>query len=420
MPFFDPTLSVRSTPPPLPSSTDQSTLSVMAQEQYALLEQVLRKDEMHGHASALPPKPERPNDSIGSPLMGEDFYLGDMMTDTPVQQHHHDMSSAQVLPVELKVGDRLVAGVSDSTHKDVDGAEHSLDIASLDSEAAATDISSGLDSFCASHQSDGGPGSGNQQSPHLMGIFEAKKPESSDEDYDANQETIRQFRTMIPFHSAPFSRAFFEGGKREDGEYDTKCDDEDEQDFVEDDEGMDAHSINANYDTTLPSNRSNMSMSSPGIGSHPDLYENIDPLLRAKVDALARKISGMPRRKLRECLAQRVTIEDVEPLMVLNRDELAGMLGLGVTTWKMFVHNSLGVPRWPARALKSQLVKENKLLQRLKEAEMRGDSDTVHRLRNEHSRVVQSHMKRRKMFRLEAKQRLQKPGFKKRRGLYRC
>lgn len=410
---------MRSPPPPLSVATDQSALSAIAQEQYALLEQVLRKDEINGQSSVLPHKPERPNDAIGSPLMGEEFYLGDMMPDTPVQ-HHHDMSSAQVLPVELKAGDRLMAGISGSEHKGIEAAEQSLDIGSLDSGAAATDISSGLDSFCASHQSDAGSGNGHHQSQHLVGIFGAKKTENTEDDYHVNQEAIRQFRNMIPFHAPPFSRTLFEAGKREDEEYYTKCEDGDEQDCDEDDEGADAHSINTNSEMRLPFDRNNMSMSSPGIGSHPDLYENIDPLLRAKVDALARKISGMPRRKLRECLAQRVTIEDVEPLMVLNRDELAGMLGLGVTTWKMFVHNSLGVPRWPARALKSQVVKENKLLQRLKEAEMRGDADAMHRLRTEHSRVVQSHMKRRKMFRLEAKQRLQKPGFKKRRGLYRC
>lgn len=148
---------------------------------------------------------------------------------------------------------------------------------------------------------------------------------------------------------------------------------------------------------------SDSSMSGIGIGTHPDLYENLSPEIREKVDSLHEKISAMPRRKLRESLSKGVRLEDVEPLMCVNRDELAGMLGLGVTTWKMFVHHTLGIPRWPARALKSQKVKEKKLLQKKLDAEKRGEFEVAEKVERELFRMTQAHMKRRKLFRDDAK-----------------
>lgn len=174
--------------------------------------------------------------------------------------------------------------------------------------------------------------------------------------------------------------------------------------------------INAGNHTSLLSNQtkvpcndtvhspiSDSSMSGIGIGTHPDLYENLSPEIREKVDNLQSKISVMPRRKLRESLAKGVSIDEVEPLMSVNRDELAGMLGLGVTTWKMFVHHTLGIPRWPARALKSQKVKEKKLLQKKLEAERRGEFEVAERVQRELLRMAQAHMKRRKLFRSDVK-----------------
>lgn len=113
--------------------------------------------------------------------------------------------------------------------------------------------------------------------------------------------------------------------------------------------------------------------------SHPDQYENLDAMTRMYVDALRDKIALMPRRKLREYLARHVSLEDVVPLMAVNRDELAGMLGLGVTTWKTFMH-SIGVSRWPARALKSHKVKEKKIVEKIEEARKMNEFDIVSKL----------------------------------------
>lgn len=154
---------------------------------------------------------------------------------------------------------------------------------------------------------------------------------------------------------------------------------------------------------TVHSPISDSSMSGIGIATHPDLYENLSPVTREKVDSLQGKISVMPRRKLRESLAKGVSLDDVEPLMCINRDELAGMLGLGVTTWKMFVHHTLGIPRWPARALKSQKVKEKKLLQKKHDAERRGEFEVAEKVERELFRMTQAHMKRRKLFRDDAR-----------------
>lgn len=137
------------------------------------------------------------------------------------------------------------------------------------------------------------------------------------------------------------------------------------------------------------------------ISSHPDQYENLPPHIRNHVDRLREKISLMPRRKLRESLALVVTLEDVEPLMFVNRDELASMLGLGVTTWKTFMH-SLGVPRWPARALKSQQVKESKVLEKMEDAEKRGDMDGLGKLAKELSKLKNSHQHRKRQLRNNA------------------
>lgn len=150
-----------------------------------------------------------------------------------------------------------------------------------------------------------------------------------------------------------------------------------------------------------------------GAGTHPDLYENLGLLERKLVDKLKGKISFMPRRKLRESLAKYVSIEEVEPLMSVNRDELAGMLGLGVTTWKMFVHHTLGIPRWPARALKSQKVKEKKLLQKKAEAEARGEYVVAERVEKELARLKQAHMRRRKLFRRDGRIAISNSGISK-------
>lgn len=178
----------------------------------------------------------------------------------------------------------------------------------------------------------------------------------------------------------------------------------DEEDDDEDDD------VNA----MTGSPRSGTSMTNEqGYGTHPDLYENLTPEVQKHVDALREKIAAMPRRKLRESLAQSVTLEDVEPLMFINRDELAGMLGVGVTTWKTFMH-SLGVPRWPARMLKSQKVKEEKLTVKREDAEKRGDRELVDRLSRDLEKLKNANSRRRRQLRANAQLRVANVAMKKR------
>jgi hypothetical protein len=106
----------------------------------------------------------------------------------------------------------------------------------------------------------------------------------------------------------------------------------------------------------------------PALLAVPARYGELPADVQAKIQALSGKISRMPRRKLRECLANEVTLQEVEPLMVVNRDDLATMLSLGVTTWKSFVHQELGVARWPARGLKSIANKSREARDRLEAA----------------------------------------------------
>lgn len=171
---------------------------------------------------------------------------------------------------------------------------------------------------------------------------------------------------------------------------------------------------NEDMNVVTGSPRSGTSMTNEqGYGTHPDLYENLPSEVRKHVDTLREKISAMPRRKLRESLAQSITLEDVEPLMFINRDELAGMLGVGVTTWKTFMH-SLGVPRWPARMLKSQKVKEEKLMEKREDAERRGDRELVERISRDLEKLRNANSRRRKQLRANAQFRVANVTIKKR------
>lgn len=112
-----------------------------------------------------------------------------------------------------------------------------------------------------------------------------------------------------------------------------------------------------------------------------ETFASLSPDMQARANALKSKIKAMPRRKLRESLARDVKLVEVEPLMVVNRDDLAGFLGLGVTTWKSFVHSELGVARWPARALKPISNKALEHETRLRIAIETRSSDEIKRLR---------------------------------------
>jgi hypothetical protein len=86
-----------------------------------------------------------------------------------------------------------------------------------------------------------------------------------------------------------------------------------------------------------------------------------------------------------------VTLTDIEPLMAVNRDDLATMLCLGVTTWKSFVHQELGISRWPARSLKSSATKSRETKERLLMAVEDGRSEDVVALHMELQRLQSDH-----------------------------
>jgi hypothetical protein len=122
-----------------------------------------------------------------------------------------------------------------------------------------------------------------------------------------------------------------------------------------------------------------------------DQYDDLSDDIKLRIDALREKISQMPRRKLRESLADKVTLTDIEPLMAVNRDDLATMLSLGVTTWKSFVHQELGISRWPARSLKSSAAKSRETKERLLMAVEEGRSEDVVALHMELQRLQSDH-----------------------------
>jgi hypothetical protein len=136
-----------------------------------------------------------------------------------------------------------------------------------------------------------------------------------------------------------------------------------------------------------------------------DQYDELPLEVRQRIDRLRAKISKMPRRKLRECLAGAVTLEEIEPLMGVNRDDLATMLSLGVTTWKSFVHQELGVSRWPARSLKSAMAKRRDALARLAAAEDGGREGDVAGLRTEVVRLDRARERMVEGLRIAAKRR---------------
>jgi hypothetical protein len=150
------------------------------------------------------------------------------------------------------------------------------------------------------------------------------------------------------------------------------------------------------------SSPSNASLDQEANGAAPDLkkhevcttagpredFDGLPQELKVKIFALRTKIAGMPRRKLRDSLARDVTLEEIEPLMVVNRDDLAAMLALGVTTWKSFLHQELGVSRWPARALKSIDNKSRDAYMRLEEAMRDGAAEETASARLDIAKLV--------------------------------
>lgn len=124
-----------------------------------------------------------------------------------------------------------------------------------------------------------------------------------------------------------------------------------------------------------------------GPASIRDRFKELPQDVQDRISDLRRKITQMPRRKLRGCLAREVTLREIEPLMVVNRDDLATMLSLGVTTWKSFVHHELGVSRWPARALKSVENKAREAIERLEAAQSEGRGEDVRELKNDLARL---------------------------------
>lgn len=347
---------------PVLASVNNTSLSSFELE-YAMLENVLRKDDTVG-ACSRNVAVEREQKNCAPALLEPEFYFADILGDNGIPPHslcnmmeNGDLISDDGVPLQLR-----------------DDAREEI---CEDSDKIETELSSALASIVESQQAaraerDGGCYNEPENSGSTKGIDMDKESmdngieemEGQEQDKLCRYDITKEYRSFLGLTES----------KKESVE----------EEVI----GRGANS---------PS--SDISMSGGGVRSHPDVYENLSTDMRTKVDNLRDKIAMMPRRKLRESLAQGVTIEDVEPLMCLNRDELAGMLGLGVTTWKMFLHNTLGVPRWPARALKSQKVKEDKVIEKKKEAVRRGDHEQAYRLERELSKLKQSHLRRRKQFR---------------------
>lgn len=386
--------------------------------EYAQLENALRKDSNAPEPGNA--MPEKPLKTVAPPLLEPEFYFGDILGDdgVPPQSMNNMIKSED----HLLEGDQNEAATSNVAEFEQTFTADDFRCPSSitkrqpgSSEGTETNLSGALASFVGSDVSAEYAGQHNekvvnQSCPISVGaqgkvvvgtsIRGVGEPLSQSNVRNNNSE-IHGGRE-VPLYRYITKPDVVSNGKQ-------AGDAGNNMDFRYDDDGKDGS------DSMLDSPVSDTSVSGSGIGSHPDLYENLEKEVRDKVDRLREIVTAMPRRKLRESLAKGVTIEDVEPLMCVNRDELAGILGLGVTTWKMFVHHTLGVPRWPARALKSQFVKEQRLLEKRLEAESRGEYDSARRIASDLAKLMEVHKRRRKAFRNDAKMRVQQLSINKKR-----
>lgn len=398
---------------------------------YHILEYGFRKENIASHPVGQPLAVHSDSNSefvaaaaavaaASTPLVDSDFYLGDILGD--------DGITPQGLPGMIRNDteeEDLSGAPRECAQKNLrfsDQAVTSIDLVSQESGQGDNDISYGIRASQYERSN-----CRNEPFDNALSTVTGSKM-CGDEAMDSSLAYTKSSCLTHPAlpgytdHALPQGRLFMHGSQTTKSFDDPKVEAEDalcSSDNLSlcESEKMDSEvdSGDGGGSTAINSPASGMSMTSQGsaaFGSHPDTYENLTDELRAHVDRLREKISAMPRRKLRESLAREVTLEDVEPLMFINRDELAGMLGLGVTTWKTFMH-SLGVPRWPARALKSQKVKEKKILEKKAEAENRGDAELVHKLERDLSKLRTANIRRQKLLRNNAKLRVANVTIKK-------
>lgn len=377
--------------------------------EYALLEHALRKDRS---SSSVPKIMEEQPQKCSSPLLEPEFYFGDILGDDAIPPQplvNICKEEDKIQPDEL---DQVAEAtnfasyeqklpISDNNHLTHTGFSHQT-------HNSDTDLSTALASLVSSHVSSESISTKNLEHSNAK-IAEVWESENNyqvsskrralgcdlerpakytrytrDSEWVAEaQRTCDQNSELDPNRTS-VTETVYSGFLRGERDHQNGLPVRDDDDLL------------GSFDPTMHSPVSDSSMTRPGVRSHPDLYENLTPDIREKVDRLRQKISAMPRRKLRESLAQGVSLKDIEPLMCLNRDELAGMLGVGVTTLKIFVHNTLQVPRWPARALKSQRVKVQKLVLKKIEAERKGDEEQAKRVQRDLTMMTQVQVRKKR------------------------
>lgn len=406
---------------------------------YALLEQVLENGERSEQSPTNTPK-DTVERSVAPPMLEPEFYFGDILGDDGVaSQSLSNAIKSEGITVDDAFGEgenleerhfQRAVQRPEMNDDDYSSAQKSEEIRHAD-----TDLSSAIASLVGSNDST--EYKENEMKPvELTGFHESVSRKGTDavsrmDDYVAREQVKSEFdmeRVNMEMYQGlkeqrPFDREV-KNKRRTDGSSAVQHDE-----VSLNRESMNGSCISKDeseeMDDAIKSPVSDSSMSGPSMdgriegrmGSHPDLYYNLSPKIRRLIDRLREKISKMSRRKLRKSLALGVTLDEVEPLMCVNRDELAYMLGVGVTTWKMFVHHTLGIPRWPARALKSQQGKERKMLQKKEEAERRGDFELAMRVGRELNKMTYNHKCQRNMLRCDAKTRIDKQNLRRKKRL---
>ncbi len=92
-----------------------------------------------------------------------------------------------------------------------------------------------------------------------------------------------------------------------------------------------------------------MGSTSTGAVRYSDLSDNH----KRCIDCLRAKINKMPKRKLLDCLKREIAVDEIMPLILLDRDSVVELLNIGQTTFKRWIHEGLGMERWPARAVRA-------------------------------------------------------------------
>lgn len=106
----------------------------------------------------------------------------------------------------------------------------------------------------------------------------------------------------------------------------------------------------------------------------PEMPKNVSTQTRLSILGIRNKVQKIKRSKLLQGLAAAVKIDEVLPLLGLNRDNVARLVGVSTTTWKGFAHKKLGIKRWPGRTFRKFEDTETYLHRRLAFAEKLNDT----------------------------------------------